>query len=197
MDRRTIIAGGAALLGSAAANTGNAASAAAPNDTAYWHAIAAQYDVTREVVQFENGMWGMMPKPVLKAYQGYSETVNRRNSFYARRSYDADLEKVRAHAARDLGVPVEEIAFTRGATESLMTLIDGYNRLRPGDAVLYADLDYDSTQAAFRWLKLHRGVDVVAIDLPEPATHQNLIDAYDAALKANPHVRLMLLTPLN
>ena len=30
--------------------------------------------------------------------------------------------------------------------------------------------------------------------LPEPATHQNLIDAYDAALKANPKVRLMLVT---
>jgi selenocysteine lyase/cysteine desulfurase len=168
--------------------------AAAPGDTAYWHGIAAQYDVTREIVQFENGMWGMMPRPVLKAYRGYSEIVNRRNSFYARRAYDADLEKVRVHAARDLGVPVDEIAFTRGATESLMTLIGGYNRLRPGDAVLYADLDYDSTQAAFRGLKRHRGVDVVAINLPEPATYQNLIDAYDAALKANPHIRLMLLT---
>jgi selenocysteine lyase/cysteine desulfurase len=89
---------------------------------------------------------------------------------------------------------VDEIAFTRGATEALMTLIGGFNRLRPGDAVLYADLDYDSTQAAFRQLKERRGVDVVAIGLPEPATHQNLIDAYDAALTANPKVRLMLLT---
>ena len=120
--------------------------------------------------------------------------MNNDNCFYARRHYDADLEKMRAHAARDLGVRVDEIAFTRGATESLMTLIDGYNRLKPGDAVLYADLDYDSTQAAFHWLKAHRGVDVVTMVLPEPATHQNLIDAYDAALKANPKVRLMLVT---
>ena len=189
IDRRDLLgASGALILGSA---TG---AIAAPTDDAYWAKIAAQYDVTREVIQFENGMWGMMPRPVMEAYRRHTERVNKDNSFYARRLYDADLEKVRAHAARDLGVSMDEIAFTRGATEALMTLIGGYNKLKPGDAVLYADLDYDSTQAAFRQLKARRGVDVVAIDLPEPATHQNLIDAYDAALKANPKVRLMLLT---
>ena len=197
LDRRDLIgAGGAMLLGGAA--TASAASAIAsppsPNDNDYWRRVAAQYDITREVVQFENGMWGMMPRPVSEAYRRHTQMVNSRNSFYARRQYDADLEKIRSHAARDLGVKAEEIAFTRGATESLMTLINGYNRLKPGDAVLYADLDYDSTQAAFQWLKAHRGVGVVTMALPEPATHQNLIDAYDAALKANPKVRLMLVT---
>ena len=190
MDRRDLLgATGALILGGT-----SAAAAPAPTDDAYWARIASQYDVTRDVIQFENGMWGMMPRPVMEAYRHHTERVNRDNSFYARRGYDADLEKVRAHAARDLGVSVDEIAFTRGATEALMTLIGGYNRLKPGDAVLYADLDYDSTQAAFRQLKERRGVDVVTISLPEPATHQNLIDAYDAALKANPRVRLMLVT---
>ena len=197
INRRNLIgAGSAVLLGATASSAKPAPNAlpASPDDHDFWHAVGAQYDVTREVVQLENGQWCMMPLPVLKAYQHYSQTVNWRNTFYTRRGYDGDVEKVRAHAARDLGVSVDEIAFTRGATESLMALINGYNRLRPGDAVLYADLDYDSTQAAFRWLKTHRGVDVVSINLPEPATHQNLIDAYDAALAANPHVRLMLLT---
>ena len=27
-------------------------------DEAYWHTVAAQYDVTREVVQLENAYWG-------------------------------------------------------------------------------------------------------------------------------------------
>lgn len=193
LDRRDLL-GAALLLGPAAARAAPANGPATPRDSKYWDAIAAQFDMTREIVPFENGMWGMMPRSVLEAYRRKTEMVNRRNSFYARRQFDADLEKVRGRAARDLGVALEEIAFTRGATESLMTLINGYNRLKPGDAVLYADLDYDSTQAAFEWLKAHRGVDVVRIALPEPATHQNLIDAYEAALKAHPKVRLMLLT---
>lgn len=191
LDRRDLL-GAALLLAPATAHAAPAGGAARGPD--YWRAIAAQFDITREIVPFENGMWGMMPRPVMEAYRRKTEMVNRRNSFYARRDFDTDLEKVRSRAARDLGVTVEEIAFTRGATEALMTLINGYNRLKPGDAVLYADLDYDSTQSAFGWLKTHRGVDVVTIALPEPATHQNLIDAYEAALKANPKVRLMLVT---
>jgi selenocysteine lyase/cysteine desulfurase len=192
LDRRDLL--GAALALASASGAEAAPRPASPGDPDYWRAVAAQYDFTREVIQFENGMWGMMPRPVAEAYRRHTEMVNTRNSFYARREYDADLEKVRAHAARNLGVSPDEIAFTRGATESLMTLINGYNRLKPGDQVLYADLDYDSTQAAFDWLKAHRGVDVVTIALPEPATHQNLIDGYEAALKLNPKVRLMLVT---
>ena len=190
IDRRDLLgATGALILGSAAA-----ASAATPTDETYWAKVASQYNVTRDVIQLENGMWGMMPRPVQESYRRHSERINRDNSYYARRLFEDDIEKVRAHAARDLGVSVDEIAFARGATEALMTLITGYNRLKPGDAVLCADLDYESTLAAFRQLKTRRGVDVVTIDLPEPATRQNLIDAYDAALKANPKVRLMLLT---
>ncbi len=62
--------------------------------------------------------------------------------------------RIRARVASELGVAVEEIALTRGATEALQALIGGYNRLRPGDAVLYADLDYDSMQAAMNWFRV-------------------------------------------
>ena len=51
-----------------------------------------------------------------------------------------------------MGVGVEEIAFTRNATEAMKALILQYNRLKPGDAVLYADLDYDSMQASMESL---------------------------------------------
>jgi len=148
LDRRDLI--GAALLLGSTAHIASAAPAA-PRDAQYWRSVADQYDITREIVPFENGMWGMMPRPVMEAYRRKTEMANRRNSFYARREFDADLERVRTRAARDLGVAVEEVAFTRGATEALMTLINGYSRLKPGDAVLYADLDYDSTQSAFDW----------------------------------------------
>ena len=78
-----------------------------------------------------------------------------------------------------------------------VSLIGGYNRLRPGDAVLYADLDYDAMQQGMRSLARLRGVRAVRIDLPEPATRQSLIDAYAQALDADPKIRLMLLTQLS
>lgn len=166
-------------------------------DAGYWGRVAAHYDVTDEVIQLENGNWGMMPRPVLEAYEQYTRDVNRRNSYYARREYGADAAHVRRRAARALGVDEDEIAFTRGATEALQALIGGYNRLRPGDHVLYADLDYTSMQYAMDWLPDRRGVEVVRISLPEPATRQNVIDAYAAALEADPRIRLVLLTHLS
>lgn len=93
-----------------------------------------------------------------------------------------------------LRVEPDEIAFTRSATESLYALIGGYNRLKPGDAVLYADLDYPAMQQAMAWLHERRGARVVRITLPEPATHDNVMAAYAEALDKNPDIRLVLLT---
>ncbi|MEO6581572.1 MAG: aminotransferase class V-fold PLP-dependent enzyme, partial [Sphingomicrobium sp.] len=89
---------------------------------------------------------------------------------------------------------VEEIIFTRNATESMKALILQYNRLKPGDAVLYADLDYDSMQASMDSLAARRGVRVIKIALPEPATYQSLVATYKAAFDANPAIKLILLT---
>jgi len=62
----------------------------------------------------------------------------------------------------------QEIALTRGATEALQALIGGYNKLKPGDTVLYADLDYTEMKNAMRWLEIRRGVKAVKLTLPEP-----------------------------
>lgn len=201
LDRRALMAGamtagiaGTFLPASAGAATSLARADIRADDNAYWAKVAAQFDVTPDVVQLENGNWGSMARPVEQAYQRHLHKVNSANSFYARRGLWGDLMPVRARAAALLGVAPEEIAFTRGATEALQTLIAGYNRLRPGDQVLYSDLDYDSTQAAFRWLKQRRGADLVTIAVPEPATYQSPIDTYAAALDAHPKVRLILLT---
>jgi isopenicillin-N epimerase len=163
-------------------------------DETYWHTVAAQYDVTTEAVQLENGYWGVMANPVRAAFDRHHQMINHRASVYARREFDGDLERVRQRVAIKLGVSSEEIVLTRGATEALQALIGGYNRLASGDAVLYSDLDYDSMQMAMNWLPARRGVEVVKIALPEPATYQGLIDTYAAALDAHPHVRMILLT---
>jgi isopenicillin-N epimerase len=205
LSRRTLLTAG--LATGLASNLASAAHALKPlkprhdvapdvlaRDEKYWHTVAAQYDITHEAVMLENGYWGVLASPVQAAYERNLRMVNERNSLYARREFEPDLEKIRQRVAARLGVEAEEIVFTRGATDALQALIGGYNRLRPGDAVLYSDLDYDSMQAAMNWLPARRGVDVVRITLPEPATYQGLIDAYAAALAANPRVRLILLT---
>ncbi|TPG52165.1 aminotransferase class V-fold PLP-dependent enzyme [Sphingomonas glacialis] len=197
INRRTMMIGATSLPVAARLGAAPLAGGARADDEAYWATVAAHYDVTSEVIQLENGNWGIMARPVLAAYERAVERVNRENSFYSRRAMGADLHAVRVRVAAALGVGADEIALTRNATEALQALIDGYNRLRPGDAVLYADLDYDSMQGCFAGLRARRGVDVVKIALPEPATWQGLIDAYAQAFDANPKVRLVLLTHLS
>ncbi len=189
MDRRTLL--GAAAIPFAAAPIG---AATAGDD---WERISREYDVTHEVIQLEHGNWGMMARPVLAAYRAHVERVNRDTSYYARQTMVGDLEASRAALAQAMGVAVDEISFTRNATEAMRALILQYNRLNPGDAVLYADLDYDSMQACMDSLAKIRGVRVIKIALPEPATRQLLVDTYKAAFAANPAIRMVLLTHLS
>lgn len=166
-------------------------------DTGYWQAVRSLYSVTPDMVNLENGYWGIMAEPVKAEYKRLTDFVNFENTVYARTKIGADLDNVRAPLAEFLGVAREEIALSRGATEALQALISGYNKLKAGDTVLYADLDYDSMQYAMNWLKDRRGVEVAKFDIPEPATRQAVLDAYDAALKANPKTKLILLTHIS
>lgn len=186
IDRRTLL--GAATVPLAA---GPLAAAAVEDE---WERIARQYDVTREVIQLEHGNWGMMARPVAEAYRAHVARVNRDTSYYARRTMVAELDAVRARLAQWMGVAFEEIALTRNATEAMTALILRYNGLKPGDAVLYADLDYTSMQACMDSLARTRAVRVIKIALPEPATRKSLIDAYAGAFASNPTVKMALLT---
>src|SRR3954470_17215893 len=118
IDRRTLL--GAAALPFAAP----VIAAAAPED--HWERIAREYDVTREVIQLEHGNWGMMARPVLAAYEAMVERVNRDTSYYARQTMIPDLEKARGALASALGVDINEITFTRNATEAMKVLILQY-----------------------------------------------------------------------
>jgi isopenicillin-N epimerase len=191
LSRRTLIGVAAAMPLSSRIE------AAGADDEGFWRSIASDYGVSSEIIQLENGNWGMMARPVLAAYSRLVEKVNRQTSYYARRGMGADLEAVQSELAREMGVAADEIAFTRNATEALTTLILGYNRLKPGDGVLYADLDYDSMQACMESLRERRGATVTKIALPEPATSASLIAAYQSAFDANPRIKLVLLTHLS
>lgn len=166
-------------------------------DERFWRTVARQYQVNPDFTNLENGYYGIMPEPVYREYLRNTRRLNESSSCLLRTTYKAEVERVRERLAAVAGVSKEEIALTRGGTEALQNLIAGYNRLRPGDAVMYADLDYYSCQYAFNWLRDRRGVDVVTISLPEPPTRQAVLDTYARALHEHPRVKLLLLTHIN
>lgn len=166
-------------------------------DEQFWQRVASQFQLDPSFTNLENGYYGIMPDVVHNNYLQNITRVNRTNSYYLRTNYKPELETVRQYVAQVLGVSHDEIALTRCGTESLQNLIAGYNKLRPGDQVMYADQDYYSCQYAFNSLVERRQVSLVKIIIPEPADKQTVIDTYAKALVDNPRVKLFLLTHLN
>ena len=164
---------------------------------AYWARVAARYAVAPDYTNLEAGFFGMMAAPVLAAHHQYIDRVNRESSHFARLDYPAAVQAARARVAAFLGAGVDEIAFSRGATEALQCLIGQYKKVGPGDTVLYADLDYNAMQYAMNWLTDRRGAVVARLTIPEPATRANVLSAYETALNAHPRTKLLLLTHLN
>ncbi len=168
----------------------------------FWRTVASQYDVTPKIANLENGYWGIMAKPVLAEYLRLTNWVNKENTSFARFKWAETYRNLHRKVAKFLAVSEDEIVLTRGATEALQALIGGYNKLRPGDTVLYADLDYSEMKNAMSWLADRRNVKPVKLNFPEPTRGKQLTEAdilafYEQALEANPGTRLLLLTHLN
>lgn len=172
-------------------------SAAAATDSAHWAAVRKLYAVSSDIVNLENGYWGVMAESVRQDYLAKTDKVNRENSFYARTQLGRDSEAARLAVVAAVGAAPEEVALTRGATEAMQLLIGGYNKLQPGDTVLYSDLDYDSMQYAMNWLKERRGVNVVKFSIPEPASREAVLKTYQKVLADHPKAALLLLTHIS
>ncbi len=194
--RREALAAAAGLT----ALAGTAARAAVPlaaGDDAGWARIAAQYPVTREIVQLENGYWGSMARPVIDAHAEIFARLNRDNSWYARRAMLKDLAAAREAAAAAMGVAPDEIGLCGNAAQGLSALISQFRDVGPGDRILYSDTDYEATQGAMISLARARGAEAVKISLPRLATYDSAIAAYAEAIAATPRLKLVLLTHMS
>lgn len=124
-------------------------------DEAFWKRVAARYKVTSGVTNMEAGSSGMMALPVLEAYHRNIDRANRDSSYFARREFPAIQQSVRAKVAAFAGAKPTEIMFSRNATEALQALISQYNKVGPGDTIMYADLDYNAMQWSMNELAFH------------------------------------------
>ena len=166
-------------------------------DENYWQQVSQLYDVKKDIINVENGNWGIMSKPVMTAYFAHTERVNRDNSFFSRREFWPEIKAITNNAAQHLGTKTSEIAFTRGATEALQNLIAGYNHLTADDSLLYTDLDYDSMQLAMSAKAKSTGAKEIRLTIPEPYNYDQLIAFYEQAFTTHKNCRLLLLTHIS
>ncbi len=198
MDKRTFLRGtAAAALGLVGAREawalgdaprGAGASPAAGTDT--WARIRADFRLDPAYLNLENGYYCFQPQPVLAAFESNVRRVNFEASRYMRTHRDDDRVLARGRLAKLADCTAEEIIVTRNTTESLDTVINGFD-WRPGDEAVMANQDYGAMLDMFRLQSRRHGMVNRLVDIPQdPASDQAVIEVYAAAI--SPRTRLLM-----
>ncbi|GGF68082.1 aminotransferase class V-fold PLP-dependent enzyme [Alteromonas lipolytica] len=198
--QQSLLLSGALASGRALANNWPALSqpdlpaTALANNEAYWESVSTFYKKATGTVNLEHGYWGKMSLPVEQSYIDLTKMVNQQLSYYARKDWYADAKAAVKAVANSLAVSADEIALTRNATEAMHNLLFQYKGIKPGDSLLWADIDYPAFQRTMSALAEQRGATGIEIALPAQASKQQLIDLYKAKIRTTPNLKLMLLT---
>jgi selenocysteine lyase/cysteine desulfurase len=98
----------------------------------------------------------------------------------------------RSKRAELAGCPVEELIVTRNTTESLDTIISGFD-WKPGDEAVMANQDYGAMLDMFRLQARRCGLRNIMVDVPmDPKSDDEVIQVYASAL--TPKTRLLMIS---
>jgi selenocysteine lyase/cysteine desulfurase len=157
----------------------------------FWDELRARYRLSTDYINLENGYYSMQSQDVLDAFIAHVRTVNFAASRYMRTQKDDDKLRVRARLARMAGCGVDELVITRNTTESLDTVIAGFD-WKPGDEAVMAAQDYGAMLAMFDLQARRYGMVNRVVSLPnDPRSDQEIVDLYAAAI--TPKTRLLMI----
>ena len=165
--------------------------AALASDEPFWADMRAKFKLTPAYINLENGYYCFQPEEVLEQFIGNVREVNVEASHYMRtRQVDDDLHTRTALAAL-AGCPVEELIVTRNTTESLDTIIGGFD-WKPGDEAVMANQDYGAMLDMFKLQARRCGLRNIMVDVPmDPRSDAEVVQVYANAL--TPKTRLLMI----
>jgi selenocysteine lyase/cysteine desulfurase len=165
--------------------------AALAEDEKFWAAIRAKFRLTGDYINLENGFYCFQPEDVLAAFIGHVRAVNLEASHYMRTRKDDDKLRVRTRLATLGGCSPDELIITRNTTESLDTVIAGFD-WKAGDEAVMANQDYGAMLDMFRLQARRYGMVNRYVDIPmDPASDDEVVRTYAGAL--TPKTRLLMI----
>ena len=163
-------------------------------DEAFWRTIRAKYRLTSDYINLENGYYSMQAEPVLDAFVAHVRSVNVQASRYMRTRQVDDKLRVRTRLAELAGVSPSELIITRNTTESLDTVIAGYD-WKPGDEAVMAAQDYGAMLDMFKLQARRHGMVNRVVSLPkDPRSDDEIVQLYANAI--TPKTRLLMICHL-
>lgn len=161
-------------------------------DEKFWKQIRAEYKLNPAYINLENGYYCITPSPIHKAFLKNIEEVNHLGSYYMRKTRFPDNEKVRKQLAEVAGCETDEIVVTRNATESLDSVISGYD-WKPGDEAIMAEQDYGSMIQHFELMAERYGMKNRILSVPlHPKNDEEIVKMYEAAITSK--TRLLMVS---
>lgn len=160
-------------------------------DEKFWAAVRAKFQLTPDYINLENGYYCFQPEEVLEAFIGHVRRVNVMGSRYMRTVKDEDKHRVRTKLAGLAGCSPAELIITRNTTESLDTVISGFN-WDTGDEAVMANQDYGAMIDQFKLQARRYGMVNRFVDIPmDPKSDDEVVRVYAAALTSK--TRLLMI----
>jgi selenocysteine lyase/cysteine desulfurase len=145
-------------------------------DEDYWSVIQNAFTVTRGIVNLNNGGVSPSPRIVTEALVRYIWQQEDATAYTMWQILEPQSETIRTGLAEIFGCDREEIAITRGASESLETLLMGLD-FKAGDEILTTTQDYPRMLTTLHQREKREGLTLKLVKIPIPPKNLNEITA--------------------
>lgn len=159
-----------------------------------WQRVQAAYQVSRSMLNLNNGGVSPQPQVVREAEEHHQAVVNQLPSLQLARVLPQNRPILKQKLARLAGCQATEIAMMQNTTEGLQTVMMGID-WKKGDEVVLSQHDYSTVKIGYEQLVQRYGIVLKWVTLPAPIENdQAIIDAYTAPFTKR--TRLVHLTHL-
>jgi len=156
----------------------------------FWETVRASYRLKPDFINLENGYYCIQAQPVLDAFIARVREQNYQGSYYLRTSRLPDKAATTEKLATMAGCQPGELIITRNTTESLDTVISGFD-WKPGDEAVMAVHDYGHMLAQFRLMSRRHGMVNRLLTVPlDPTSDRDIVKVYADAI--TPRTRLVM-----
>ena len=149
-------------------------------DEFYWREIQLDFKLDRTIINLNNGFTCPTPRVALESEWRYMDMINMAPIFYQGPIADR-IQTIRLRMAEEFGCDAEEMALTRGASESLQIAQNGID-LKAGDEVITTEQDYPRMLTTWDQRMRRENIKVTRLQFSVPATADDLYQRFEKAI---------------
>ena len=153
---------------------------AVARDEFFWREIQLAFKLDRTLINLNNGFTCPTPRVAMEAVWRYMDIINMLPVHYQAQVAE-NTQTIRRRMAAEFGCDLEEMALTRGASESLQIVQNGID-LKAGDEVITTEQDYPRMLTTWDQRMRREGIVVTRLQFPVPATQDFLYNMFAKAI---------------